>query len=60
MENLEAAKNICVSLGMSEYDFYTAMQSFTGAGRRLEKLVDEPNRIVFHNISVLLEKQNML
>jgi len=51
MENLEAAKNICVSLGMNESDFYTAMQSFTGAGRRLEKLVDEPNRIVFKDFA---------
>lgn len=51
MENLEAAKNICVSLGMNEADFYNAMQSFTGAGRRLEKLVDEPGRIVFKDFA---------
>ena len=51
MENLEAAKNICISLGMKESEFYNAMQSFTGAGRRLEKLVDEPNRIVFKDFA---------
>lgn len=42
MQNLKAASLACQELGMSEVDFLQAMQTFTGASKRLEKLVDLP------------------
>ncbi|ADX68311.1 MULTISPECIES: UDP-N-acetylmuramate--L-alanine ligase [Weeksella] len=34
--NLEGAKEICKQIGLMEEDFYEAIQSFTGASKRLE------------------------
>lgn len=34
--NLEAARNVCKALHISEDDFYNAIQSFKGAAKRLE------------------------
>lgn len=51
MENLEAAKNMCLSLGVSESDFYYSMQSFTGAGRRLEKIVDKKELTIYKDFA---------
>ncbi|MFO7939425.1 MAG: Mur ligase family protein [Bacteroidales bacterium] len=36
MQNMEAAHNVCSELGIASDDFFTAMQSFRGAARRLE------------------------
>lgn len=36
--NLNAAKNVCVQLGITEADFDSAISSFTGAAKRLELL----------------------
>jgi UDP-N-acetylmuramate: L-alanyl-gamma-D-glutamyl-meso-diaminopimelate ligase len=51
MENIQAAKHICIELGMSEENFWNAISSFDGAGRRLEKIVDEKQRIVFKDFA---------
>ncbi len=51
MENLEAAKNICISLGMSEDKFFNAIAEFTGAGRRLEQIVENENRTVYKDFA---------
>ena len=34
--NLEGAKNICLQLGITDNEFYDAIQSFAGASKRLE------------------------
>lgn len=47
LQNMEGAKLICEDLGISEDDFYTYMQSFKGASKRLE-LVFENEQSVFY------------
>lgn len=51
MENIQAAKHVCLELGMKEENFWKAISSFSGAGRRLEKIVDEKQRIVFKDFA---------
>lgn len=51
MENIQAAKHVCLELGMIEENFWKAISSFSGAGRRLEKIVDEKQRIVFKDFA---------
>lgn len=51
MENISAAKSICNSLGMTDDDFYHAISSFRGAGRRLEVIVDTPERVVYKDFA---------
>jgi UDP-N-acetylmuramate: L-alanyl-gamma-D-glutamyl-meso-diaminopimelate ligase len=51
MENIQAAKHVCLELGMVEENFWKAISSFSGAGRRLEKIVDEKQRIVFKDFA---------
>jgi UDP-N-acetylmuramate: L-alanyl-gamma-D-glutamyl-meso-diaminopimelate ligase len=51
MENIQAAKHVCIELGMVEENFWKAISSFSGAGRRLEKIVDEKQRIVFKDFA---------
>src|ERR1035437_7856842 len=40
MQNLSAAKEVCLACGVSEDDFYEAIKSFEGTSRRLQKLKD--------------------
>jgi len=51
MENIAAARHICLELGMQEEDFWKAIVTFGGAGRRLEKIVHEKERIVFKDFA---------
>ncbi len=47
MQNLSAAREACIASGISEYDFYTAIQSFEGTSKRLQKLVENGNGIAY-------------
>lgn len=47
MQNLSAAKEACLSAGVAEDDFYTAIQSFEGTSKRLQKLVENEKGIVY-------------
>lgn len=47
MQNLSAAKEACLSAGVSEDDFYSAIQSFEGTAKRLQKLKENENGIVY-------------
>ena len=38
MQNINAAKRVCEILGINDEMFYTAIQSFTGAGKRMQLL----------------------
>ena len=38
MQNLSAAKEACMAAGITEDDFYEAIQSFEGTSKRLQKL----------------------
>lgn len=49
--NLEAARNVCNELGISDADFYKAITDFTGAARRLERLFEKPGIIAFRDFA---------
>jgi UDP-N-acetylmuramate: L-alanyl-gamma-D-glutamyl-meso-diaminopimelate ligase len=51
MENIQAAKHICNELGMIDVDFWKTISSFEGAGRRLEKIVEEETRTVYKDFA---------
>jgi UDP-N-acetylmuramate: L-alanyl-gamma-D-glutamyl-meso-diaminopimelate ligase len=40
LQNINAARLVCNSLGISDDDFYNAIQSFKGASKRLEKVYE--------------------
>lgn len=47
MQNMEAARNICVSLGISNQEFYKSIGRFKGAGRRLQEMASDHGKIVY-------------
>ncbi len=47
MQNLSAAKQACLSVGVAEDDFYTAIQSFEGTTKRLQKIKENEKGIVY-------------
>lgn len=51
MENIQAAKHICNELKMSDNDFWQSIASFEGAGRRLEKIIEDTDRTVFKDFA---------
>jgi UDP-N-acetylmuramate: L-alanyl-gamma-D-glutamyl-meso-diaminopimelate ligase len=51
LSNLEGAREICKTLGVSGADFYQAAQSFGGAGRRLELVKSAGDRTIFRDFA---------
>jgi UDP-N-acetylmuramate: L-alanyl-gamma-D-glutamyl-meso-diaminopimelate ligase len=51
LQNLMGAMHICKTLGISETHFFNAMQDFTGAGKRLQKVVESENFIMFKDFA---------
>lgn len=49
--NLEAARNVCNELGVTDADFYKHVADFRGAARRLERLFEKPNIIAFRDFA---------
>jgi UDP-N-acetylmuramate: L-alanyl-gamma-D-glutamyl-meso-diaminopimelate ligase len=47
MQNLAAAREACFAAGISEDDFYSAIVSFKGTSRRLEKINENDNGVVY-------------
>jgi UDP-N-acetylmuramate: L-alanyl-gamma-D-glutamyl-meso-diaminopimelate ligase len=47
MQNLSAAKEACLEAGINEDDFYSAIQSFEGTSRRLQKLKENENGVAY-------------
>ncbi|MGB5385215.1 UDP-N-acetylmuramate--L-alanine ligase [Eudoraea sp.] len=47
LNNLAGAKWICQNMGIDEEDFYEAITSFKGASKRLEKIGERRNTIIF-------------
>ena len=47
MQNLSAAREVCLATGVSEDDFYEAIKSFEGTSRRLQKLKDNERGLVY-------------
>jgi UDP-N-acetylmuramate: L-alanyl-gamma-D-glutamyl-meso-diaminopimelate ligase len=51
LQNLMAAKNVCDALGIEEADFYQAIQSFSGAAKRLEKIASSETSTVYKDFA---------
>jgi UDP-N-acetylmuramate: L-alanyl-gamma-D-glutamyl-meso-diaminopimelate ligase len=47
MQNLSAAKEACLEADINEDEFYTAIQSFEGTSKRLQKLKENDKGIVY-------------
>ncbi|WP_029035452.1 UDP-N-acetylmuramate--L-alanine ligase [Salinimicrobium terrae] len=51
LQNLAGAKWICQHIGIDEEDFYEAIASFTGASKRLEKIVETRGAVVYKDFA---------
>ena len=51
LQNLEGARHICFHLGVGEEEFYEGISDFTGASKRLEKIVETPATIIFKDFA---------
>ena len=51
LQNMEGAAQICFSLGINSGEFYRSMQRFEGAARRLQKLEDSGDRVVYYDFA---------
>lgn len=51
LQNLAGAKWICQHMGIDEDDFYEAILSFKGASKRLEKITENSNTVIFKDFA---------
>jgi len=51
LQNLEGARLICQGIGVNEEEFYQAISSFSGASKRLEKLAEGKNSVIFKDFA---------
>ncbi len=51
LNNLAGAKWICQNMGIDEDEFYEAIASFKGASKRLEKISESINTVVFKDFA---------
>ena len=51
LENIEAASLVCEQLDISRELFFKTVSSFTGAGKRMEKVYDSPNQVVYRDFA---------
>ncbi len=51
LQNLEAASLVCEQLGITRHDFFTAIASFDGAGRRMEKIFDADGQVAYRDFA---------
>ncbi len=58
LQNISAAKNVCMQIGVNEKDFLTAISSFKGAGKRLERVIENENFILFKDYAHAPSKVN--
>ncbi len=49
--NLEGARHVCHLLGIGDAQFYSAISTFHGAAKRLEKLAEVPGRAVYKDFA---------
>ncbi len=47
MVNLSAAKEVCTSVGIESSQFYAAIASFKGSAKRLQKIHEDDQRLMF-------------
>jgi UDP-N-acetylmuramate: L-alanyl-gamma-D-glutamyl-meso-diaminopimelate ligase len=48
---MEAAVAVCESLGVTKKDAYNAIASFTGAAKRLEKILEQDNLVAYRDFA---------
>ena len=51
LNNLAGSKWICQQIGVDEADFYEAISSFSGASKRLEKVAENKNCVVYKDFA---------
>jgi len=51
LQNMEAARKVCNTLGVSDYAFYKSIVTFTGAARRLEQIKETGQLIIFRDFA---------
>ena len=51
LQNLEGARSICFHLGIGEEEFYEAISDFKGASKRLEKIAENKQTVVFKDFA---------
>lgn len=51
LQNLEGARHVCHQLGIGDREFYSAIATFHGAAKRLEKLAESGARVVFKDFA---------
>lgn len=51
LQNLMGAMKVCEAIGISNDDFLTSMSSFTGAGKRLQKVVESKDFVMFKDFA---------
>ncbi|RDV15889.1 peptidoglycan synthetase [Pontibacter diazotrophicus] len=51
LRNISAAKEVCKKIGVKAHDFYEALKSFKGAAKRLEKIGEKGNSIIFRDFA---------
>lgn len=51
LQNLIGAMRVCESIGISNNDFLNSMSNFTGAGKRLQKVVEKEDFIMFKDFA---------
>lgn len=49
--NMNGALRVCLDLGITEAQFYQSIASFSGAARRLEKLAEKGNLVVYRDFA---------
>ncbi len=49
--NLAGAKWVCQCMGIDEADFYEAIASFKGASKRLEKIAESANTVIYKDFA---------
>jgi len=51
LQNLEGARSICFHLGVSEEEFYEAIADFKGASKRLEKIGENDQTVIYKDFA---------
>lgn len=51
LQNIEGARLVCRELGIPDALFYAKISSFKGSSRRLEKIAETPNAVVFYDFA---------
>lgn len=51
LNNLAGAKWLCQIMGVDEVDFYEAIATFKGASKRLEKIAESHNKVVYKDFA---------